>query len=78
MSITGEVVLALVTAEMAGIEVEPDALTDSLLFVDELTDSGSGRVGYQMRGGLGAEPWDSGHENGRLKETGSLETVPWR
>ena len=46
-SITGWMVFALKSAEDAGIKVEKEALTDSLLFIEEMTDPGNGRVGYQ-------------------------------
>jgi len=50
-SITGWMVFALKSAEESGIDVEKDALTDSLLWIEEVTDDVSGRIGYNDRGG---------------------------
>ena len=46
-SITGWMVFALKSAEEAGINIEQEALADSLLFIEEMTDRANGRVGYQ-------------------------------
>jgi len=51
---TGWMAIALKTAEHAGIEIEQEALTDSILWLEEVTDDVTGRVGYNDRGGRSA------------------------
>ena len=49
-SVTGWMVLALTSAKEAKLDIDPEALSDSLLWLDEVTDTATGRVGYD---GLG-------------------------
>jgi len=49
-SVTGWMVLALKSAEDAGLAVEPDAFAGALQWFDEVTDPGNGRVGYDSMG----------------------------
>lgn len=51
-SVTGWMVLALTSARDAGLTVDPQALEDSLVWLDEVTDTATGRVGYDGLGVL--------------------------
>jgi hypothetical protein len=45
-SITGWMIFALVAGQNAGLEVDQDALTGALAWLDEVTDPATGRCGY--------------------------------
>ena len=60
-SVTGWMVLALTSAKDAGLQIDPEALTDSLLFLDEVTDKGTGRVGYSELGELSSRTPTNNH-----------------
>jgi hypothetical protein len=49
-SVTGWMVFALTAARDAGIVVDPQAFHGALSWIDEVTDAGSGRVGYDGPG----------------------------
>lgn len=49
-SVTGWMVFALKSAEEAGLEVDPEAFTGALSWIDEVTDPSNGRVGYDSQG----------------------------
>jgi len=49
-SVTGWMVFALKSAEDAGLKVEKDAYAGALQWIDEVTDTGNGRVGYDSMG----------------------------
>ena len=49
-SITGWMVFALKSAEEAGLKVDKDAFAGALSWIDEVSDRGSGRVGYTTVG----------------------------
>ncbi len=51
-SVTGWMVLALTSAKEAGLTVDPAALEGALLWLDEVTDTATGRVGYDGLGVL--------------------------
>jgi hypothetical protein len=53
-SVTGWMVMALKSAKMAGLEVDPGAFRDAATWVDKMTDPEFGKVGYQHRGGMPA------------------------
>ncbi len=50
-SVTGWAILAMSTARKAGLYVDQDSWDDSLAFLDEMTDSSTGRTGYIEHGG---------------------------
>jgi hypothetical protein len=50
-SVTGWMVFALASARDAGLVVDDGALASALAYFDEMTDPGSGRVGYSEPGG---------------------------
>ena len=50
-SVTGWMVFALKSAEEAGLKFESAAFSDSITWLDEMTDQASGRVGYNSVGG---------------------------
>lgn len=50
-SVTGWAMLTMAEAKRAGLRFEQDAMEDALLFLDEMTDSASGRTGYLHPGG---------------------------
>jgi len=49
-SVTGWMVFALKSAQEAGLEVDPAAFQGALTWIDEVTDPGTGRVGYDSVG----------------------------
>jgi len=49
-SVTGWMVFALKSAEEAGLKVDPEAFTGALTWIDEVTDTSTGRVGYDSVG----------------------------
>ncbi|MSR46852.1 MAG: hypothetical protein EXS13_07300 [Planctomycetes bacterium] len=49
-SVTGWMVMALKSGGMAGLGIEEGAMRDAASYIDELTDPGTGRTGYQTRG----------------------------
>ncbi|MCP3918419.1 MAG: terpene cyclase/mutase family protein [bacterium] len=49
-SVTGWMVFALKSAQDAGLKVDREAFTSSLLFLDDMTDPANGRVGYDTAG----------------------------
>ena len=49
-SITGWMVFALKSAEEAGLAVDDDAYAGALSWIDEVTDTSNGRVGYDSQG----------------------------
>jgi hypothetical protein len=49
-SVTGWMVFALKSASEAGLEIDPRALGDARLFMDEVTDPATGRTGYDSIG----------------------------
>lgn len=49
--VTSLMLRALTAAEEAGLEVDPEALFGGAMFLDEVTDPSTGRVGYTRRGG---------------------------
>ncbi len=49
-SVTGWMVFALKSAEEAGLQVDPEAFVGSLSWLDEVTDTANGRVGYDSVG----------------------------
>jgi hypothetical protein len=53
-SVTGWMTMVLKSAVMAGIDVDHVALDNAANFIDEMTDPGNGRCGYQQKGGLPA------------------------
>lgn len=66
-SVTAWMVAALEMAGRSGLEVDPAALDGALIWLDEVTDARTGRVGYSARGGHSARtpanqdfPADSG------------------
>lgn len=54
LSVTGWMVLALLSAKDAGIEVDARALEDAHRFIEGLTDESTWRTGYLTRGGYSA------------------------
>ncbi len=50
-SVTGWMVMALVSARDAGLRIDSAALDGALSWIDEMTDPVTGRVGYDERGG---------------------------
>ncbi len=53
-SVTGWMVMALKSAKMAELEVDPGAFKDAVAWVEKMTDQEFGKVGYQQRGGMPA------------------------
>jgi len=53
-SVTGWCVVALASAEKAGLAVDRTAFQGALAWVDKMTDPDTGAVGYVMRGGMSA------------------------
>ena len=53
-SVTAWMLLALVTARTAGLEVGPECFDGGLNWIDEVTDPATGRVGYDVMGSLSA------------------------
>lgn len=51
-SVTGWMVIALTSARDAGLKVDPAALEGALSWIDEVSDAGTGRVGYDSYGSL--------------------------
>jgi hypothetical protein len=51
-SVTGWMVLCLISAKEFGLEIDPEALTYSGVWLDQVTDPVSGRAGYTKRGEL--------------------------
>ncbi|HED66412.1 MAG TPA: hypothetical protein ENJ09_12770 [Planctomycetes bacterium] len=51
-SVTGWMIFALTSAQEAGLTVDPAALEGGLAWIDDATDTTTGRVGYQTRGSL--------------------------
>jgi hypothetical protein len=49
-SVTGWALFAFKSAQDAGLKVDQEAFTATLLWLDEMTDPGTGRVGYTERG----------------------------
>ena len=49
-SVTGWALLALASADKAGLDGDPDAWADAMDFLDEVTDPATGRAGYTARG----------------------------
>ena len=69
LSCTFWIMRALLSAERAGVELDADSRSNTLQFVREMTDEGTGRIGYSQRGtgsarikdvNLGVFPADSG------------------
>ena len=50
-SVTVWMVMALKSAQLAGLEVDPQALADGRVWAEKMTDPEFGVVGYMMRGG---------------------------
>jgi hypothetical protein len=55
-SVTAWCVMALRSGKYAGLDVDPDAFEGARLWIDYMTDPGTGRVGYNQRGGEPARP----------------------
>ncbi|HEX5136749.1 MAG TPA: prenyltransferase/squalene oxidase repeat-containing protein [Planctomycetota bacterium] len=55
-SVTSWCVLALKEGKYAGLDIDPDAFEGARMWVDKMTDPRSGRVGYNVAGGLPARP----------------------
>lgn len=53
-SVTGWMVMALKSAKMADLEVDPGAFKDAVAWIEKMTDPEFGKVGYQQRGGMPA------------------------
>ena len=49
-SVTGWMIRAMKAAEEAGLTVDGEAYAAAIAFLDEMTDQGTGRVGYTQRG----------------------------
>lgn len=50
VSVTGWMVLCLASAKEFGLPFDERALSDAILYIDEMTDPGTGRTGYKERG----------------------------
>jgi hypothetical protein len=50
VSVTGWMVMCLASAREFGLPYDPSDLEEALLFIDEMTDSLTGRTGYKERG----------------------------
>lgn len=55
ISVTGWAVMALKSAEMAGLRISQDSLNGAYQFCDEITDKTSGQVGYTRREEAGSK-----------------------
>jgi hypothetical protein len=53
-SITGWMVVALISAEHAGLTIDPAAIEGGLLWIDQVTDRETGRCGYDVPGSVSA------------------------
>jgi hypothetical protein len=60
VSVTGWMIMSLVSARDFGFTVEEQALRDALTYIDEMTDMETGRTGYRMRGSYSSR--ESGDE----------------
>ncbi|GJM22777.1 MAG: squalene--hopene cyclase [Planctomycetota bacterium] len=54
VSVTGWVVMVLTLARDLDYDVDPNALDDAMVFIEEMTDPATGRTGYTSRGGRSA------------------------
>ncbi len=57
-SVTGWMVMALKSANVAGLRVDPGAFRGAVTWLDKVTDPEYGRAGYTMRGNGPARPTD--------------------
>jgi uncharacterized membrane protein YgcG len=74
-SVTGWMTMVLKSAVMAGIDVDHVALDNAANFIDEMTDPGNGRCGYQQKGGLPARVQGPAMEKFPANNSESLTSV---
>ncbi len=72
-SVTAWMVLALASAKEAGINIDREAMTGALGWIDEVTDSATGRVGYDELGSSSSRV--PGHNDHFPIETGEAMTA---
>lgn len=70
-SVTGWMILALVTAQEAGLKVDGDALEGGLAWLDKVSDPATGRAGYDTFGSLSSRTPMNDHYP---RETGEAMT----